>query len=83
MLEELPSGANALRDRAEDLIASGDLAGGLLCFQQAVLLAPKSAMLQEAIAQLHGELDDHAAALQAAAQAVDLAPEVRHAAMCA
>ena len=66
-----------IKDRADELAAEGDLAGALLAFQSGVAFTPNDAVLHEAIAQIQSELDDHAAALTAAAKAVDLAPEVR------
>ena len=66
-----------LKERADELAAEGDLAGALLAFQSAVAVTPNDAVLHEAIAQIQSELDDHAAALTAAAKATELAPEVR------
>ena len=66
-----------LQERADALAASGDLLGALAAFQAAMHLVPDNAVLLEAVAQIQTELDDHAAALVAAARAAELAPEVR------
>ena len=77
----LSPAAGSLQDLADHLASSGDLAGALSALEQALALAPGAAVLHEAVAQIQGEMDDPEAALRAAAKAVELAPEVRAAAV--
>ena len=73
---EMNPSAASLKYRADSLAAAGDLPGALQVFLEAISLAPDSAVLHEAAAQIHSELDDHAASLNFAARAAEIAPEV-------
>jgi tetratricopeptide (TPR) repeat protein len=75
-MHALHSRLQKLHEQGNSLAESGIYVEALQTFQEILKLDPQRSTAYEAVSQLHTELEDDDAALQSAAKAVALAPEV-------